>query len=91
MTDLLEGLKFFSTGLCAACPTCRSAWGIADEEEEDFAADIETQQALDEGGFSWAPCDRCNSALGGTRYAAHAIDKETGEIYHLDVCADCLE
>ena len=40
--------------------------------------------------FSWSPCDLCGSNLGGMRYPAHAIDKETKELYHFDICTDCL-
>ncbi len=39
-------------------------------------------------GFSWRPCDRCGSKLGGERhewtYAVH------GEMREGDICTDCL-
>jgi hypothetical protein len=44
----------------------------------------------DEGSFSWRSCDSCGSPLGGTRYAAHGIEKTGIEPVHLDICVDCL-
>ena len=44
---------------------------------------------VDEGFFSHAPCDCCNSTLGGDRYAAHGADPD-GDLIHLDVCPDCV-
>ena len=42
----------------------------------------------DEGNFSWSACESCGSTLGGNRYAAHGIID--GDVYHFDVCVDCL-
>ena len=44
---------------------------------------------LDEGSFSWNPCDDCNTNLGGTYYLAHGRD-ENDDLVHFRVCVDCL-
>ncbi len=40
-----------------------------DETEEEYE---ESQEAENEGWFSWSPCEGCGSHLGGTRYYATA-------------------
>lgn len=72
----LEGLEHISVGYAShdLCDEC--------PEEQD-------ENVGDEGYFSWSACDSCGSSLGGTRYAAHARDKD-GNLLHLNVCVDCL-
>lgn len=65
------------------------------------ACEFHSEEAGDEGSFSWSNCDTCWSRLGGNRYAAHALiplDKPKdpsrplmgAEVLHLEVCTDCL-
>lgn len=42
-------------------------------------------------GFSWSPCDRCNSGPAGYRFEWFAWDNETHESVSMgEVCADCV-
>lgn len=72
----LKGIKRTHHGYAEGCPDC--------PEEQD------PEKNPDEGGFSRSDCDSCGSSLGGGRYAAHGFDDKTGELYHLDICVDCL-
>jgi hypothetical protein len=80
-----KGLRVFP-GASAVCSECISMYGIED-------GDIDTMQEalyeIDESSFSWSQCDSCGSHLGGNRYSAHGLDSEL-EVYHLDICEDCL-
>lgn len=83
----LEGCEAFSVGACPGCKTC----GLGDEPSEN-----EREQA-EESHFSWSACDSCGSTLGGDRHPAHFLIREPGaetlvgaELYHCDVCTDCL-
>jgi hypothetical protein len=72
------------------CPTCRDRFGYGFTsgrgfERVKFQDAIERQDVLDEGSFSWRPCELCGSTLGGDRFIAH-----TGRGDHLEICADCL-
>lgn len=67
------------TGLDCDCPDCARHWQHGGTDD-------------DEGGFSWQDCDTCNSRLGGTRHAAHALmdDDPRRTVVHLAVCTDCV-
>ena len=75
----LAHLTFVSTGACAGCDECGLTTGSSDYE----------RAALDEGCFSWSPCEGCGSSLGGNRYPAHGRDAND-EIVHFSICVDCL-
>ena len=88
VTGFISGkLKFVSTGLCPDCTECMSAFGYDDIDK--FNNDVESQEIVDEGSFSWNPCDDCNRNLGGDSFYAHGID-ENGELIHFQVCYNCL-
>ena len=55
----------------------------------DGAVAYEADEIVDEGGFSWQPCQCCESTFGGDRHPAHYIDDD-GKINHIEVCVDCL-
>ena len=38
--------------------------------------------------FSWSPCDKCRSTLGGDRH--DAIEWENNISYPVEICCDCL-
>ncbi len=82
-----KGLKAISCGLCPNCETCASAYDLTVDE---LNQGIENCTLEDEGGFSHftGGCDTCNSHLGGTTFAAHAISE--GEIVHMESCRDCV-
>ena len=40
-------------------------------------------------GFSWSPCDRCGSALGGSRHEWHFRERGGNSDDGL-ICSDCL-
>jgi len=82
----LAGIDYASPGICPGCQECSDTLDLTFDELD---AAIEAGTALDDGGFSWSPCDCCGSSLGGNRYAAHGFDKERN-IIHLDICVDCL-
>jgi len=43
-----------------------------------------------EGFFSWQRCELCGG-LPGVRYPAHAAPKgNKSELYHFEICQDCL-
>ena len=81
-------IKITAPGICCDCDDCKSTYGYQDKSRDEFYNDIVEQVVLDEGSFSWQPCDTCNSGLGGDRFIAHEIDGNN--VYHLDICADCL-
>lgn len=61
-----------------------------DECGLEASADHEAIELADEPGFSWRPCDTCDSQLGGDRFHAHGL--LTGpdfDAVHLNVCIDC--
>jgi len=74
-------------GICGACESCQSAYGLG---EDELTEGVEDGTIPDEGGFSWQSCEVCGSSLGGDRYAAHGI-AANGDILHYDICCDCLE
>ena len=83
------GIFHLNAGAAASCPECLKAHGIED------TGDIEAmqEQMIDEGNFSWSPCDCCGSRLGGDRYAAHGWDNQDiaqDNSIHLDICTDCV-
>jgi len=80
-----EGIKHISTGIYSKCADCQSAWGM---DEAELEAGCQSDDVIDEGGFSWSQCAGCGSHLGGNRYAAHGFIGE--RVIHLDVCEDCL-
>ena len=76
----LKGLRYSGSGpVPECCPTC---------EDVDWTED-DDGTPIDEGSFHWTACDSCGSTLGGDRHAAHAFDDKK-EIYHLEICTDCL-
>lgn len=79
--DNLEGIEAISVSLLSDCDICLS-------DNNCTADEIESGTAFDEGGFSWRPCDGCDSSLGGNRYSAHGIVND--EIIHFEVCEDCM-
>lgn len=78
----LKGLTHVSTGACPGCPEC----GLEDEPDMD----CEAYELAGESHFSHTACECCNSPLGGDRHSAHAVDPDTDEILHLDICTDCV-
>ena len=80
-------LKHFSSGPCGSCPACQDSYGL---DQEELTEGIQEGSIIDEGGFSWQPCELCGSTLGGNRYAAHYRD-DNNDIIHLDICADCMD
>jgi hypothetical protein len=83
-----EGIDHISSGICSKCPECQSTYN--EDDEEIFQEKIESQEVLDEGFFSWSPCDSCGASFGGNRYNAHGF-VNGDEIIHLDICEDCLQ
>ena len=81
-----HGIEHISSGICSKCPECQDAYN--EDDEDIFQEKIESQEVLDEGNFSWSPCDTCGASFGGDRYNAHGF--VNGEIIHLDICVDCL-
>jgi hypothetical protein len=75
------------------CYDCKGTGNVPVEDISD-----EELQIWDEGSFSWSECDSCGSTLGGSRYPAHAINKEAfgpdakrpDDVHHIDICTDCL-
>ena len=84
-----QHLTFVSSGLCPNCEDCMNLYGYSYDETEKFNNAVENQDILDEGSFSWNPCDDCNTNLGGTYYLAHGRD-ENDDLIHFRVCVDCL-
>lgn len=82
-----DNLHAVSTGVCPNCPDCMNNWGYDDMDKFNHA--VENQDIIDEGSFSWNPCDDCNASLGGNSYVAHGLD-ENNELVHFRVCLDCL-
>ena len=80
-------LKFISTGVCPGCEDCMDTFGYDDPEV--FEQAVMNEDVLDEGSFSWNPCDECNTSLGGDSFYAHGID-ENDDLNHFRVCRDCL-
>ena len=78
----LEGLTHVSTGACPGCTEC----GLEDEPGMDY----EAYELVGESHFSRFSCECCNNPLDGDRYPAHAINPETVEVIHLNICTDCL-
>lgn len=74
----LRGVEYFSVGTAHQCGECNP-------DGLDENADL---SVYDEGSFSWRACESCGSLLGGDRHAAHGFI--SGELVHLNVCADCL-
>lgn len=85
--DYLEGLEFCSPGICGTCPECQRYYGM---QPRAFYTAVENGDVYDEGSFTWRPCECCRSPLGGDRYAAHGIDKESDTLVHFEICFDCL-
>lgn len=95
----LEGVEFFSTGLCCGCSDCQSAYNMTERQMERA---LDRGEIADEGGFSWSACDSCGSHLGGNRESAHGWitvpvyrkGKPTRRmkqvLCHFEVCVDCL-
>ena len=74
-------------GATTSCDEC--FWGLSQKEKNDLSD--EDKQAWDEGSFSWSDCNSCGSLLGGDRFPAHAIEHNPNhQIYHIDICVDCL-
>lgn len=85
----LRGLDAVSTGYCPGCETCATDTGY--ETVAEYDADLESGALECEPHFSWGPCGICGSHLGGDREPWHAIDKETGALFHgSGACVDCL-
>ena len=82
-----KDLKFVSVGLCFNCIECKDTFGY--DSIDKFNQDIENEDILDEGSFSWNPCNDCNTQLGGSSYLAHGKDKN-GDLIHFTICYDCL-
>lgn len=97
MSNFTDAIQFnwptyvISPGSSKECHECASGM------DQDFLTD-EMLQCLDEGSFSYSECDSCGSTFGGDRFNAHAINREAfgpnakkpNDIYHIDICADCL-
>ena len=49
------------------------------------------EDSVNEGYFSWYPCDCCNERLGGQRYDIVAFNPgdEPEDFVELSVCEDC--
>jgi len=75
-----DEFEILSPGARPGCTEC----GLEDCNPDD----IERIQLAEEPGFSWSPCDLCGSSLGGDRHPAHGVIGD--EIFHLDICTDCL-
>jgi hypothetical protein len=80
MSDYTESVQHYMRGLGPA------SVGIADGCPDCGDVNPEDMEPV----FSWGWCDACGSSYGGDRYPAHALDN-TGEMYHLDVCVDCVQ
>lgn len=65
------------------CPNRPMGW-LSTDAGTDEPEPISSDDCL---GFSWFPCDRCNSGLGGDRYRLVIIDG--GEPVDMTVCVDC--
>jgi hypothetical protein len=87
VTDHCKGIEHISPGIASICDDCRRTWGMT---EQELDAAYSRGKVNDEGGFGRSPCDTCGQSLAGNRYAAHGFDAETKQLYHLDVCEDCL-
>ena len=87
MSKFTSSVSHFCDGLTVApgiarpdiCPECPDI-DFDDDNERHF---------YEEGGFSSSQCDSCGSTLAGDRFTAHGIAADK-EIYHLDICVDCL-
>lgn len=77
----LEGIRYFSPGVCAGCRDC----GTETLEELPDGVDMPG----DEGSFSWGSCESCGSGLGGQRYPAHGFIGEY--LHHFEICTDCVQ
>jgi len=107
----LKGLEAVSTGATRGCEECCSDFGVrfGEHDPEECGCDYlgngswdcghvdgEDEEPLnDEGGFSWSPCEVCDSSLGGNRYTWHAIipkdgDVKGGTMVHGTCCEDCV-
>ena len=82
----LEGITYSGSGIAYTCPECQRAYNMEEAELEEA---IENGDIVEEASFSWSACDACGSSLGGDRHTAHGFDRE-GNLYHLDICTDCL-
>ena len=80
------------------CYTCDGIGKVCECSQCSARGDEDSGER-DEGGFSWSSCDTCGSSLGGDRYPGHALDRDpqapgyvrdSANIIHLEVCADCL-
>jgi hypothetical protein len=85
--------RTINPGLCWECPDCQSAYDMDEKELQDG---IETDEVIDEGGFSTQDCETCGCPLGGDRFAAHGwlnIDgaKTNPILLHYDICGDCVQ
>ena len=78
----LSGLIHVSTGPCPNCADC----GLEDVEDMN----CEKYELAGEGGFSWSPCEICNSPLGGNRYPVHAVNPDDDSVVHMTGCANCV-
>lgn len=83
----LNELTFVSTGICPGCHECMREYGYITESV--FEQAVSEEVVLDEGSFSWSPCEVCNTSLGGNSYLAHGFDKDDNLI-HFRVCIDCF-
>jgi len=85
----LRGIDYVSTGANSRCLQCLDTAGLSANEAESR---LERDGMFSEPGFSWSPCESCNSSLGGDREPAHGFaliqGKET--LVHMDICIDCV-
>lgn len=73
-----KGLSAMSSGACPGCDDCGLALDCSEHDRE----------LAGEGSFSWARCEICRRAEGGTREPIHAI--LDGKLVHLSACVDCV-
>lgn len=74
---------------------CTACDGTGETPLDDISD--EDMEVWGEPSFSHSECDSCGSTLGGDRYPAHAIMRDSfgkpeapGQIWHIDICVDCL-
>lgn len=84
-----KGLKYLSSGICAACCDCQSNYGYDSPGELERAI---VDGLCDEGGISRAGCDCCGNSLQQKLYDGHAFIELNGKevLTHLDLCEDCV-
>ena len=84
----LNGLTAVSSGVCPGCEECADEHSV---DLEELQLGWESGKIFSEPSFSARGCGVCGSNLAGDLETWHAIDDNTGTLYHFkDMCVDCV-